>query len=159
MKLIFAQVGVERLDWFGFGVASANRTAAFIACLIVASWIFAAIFKKTGFWISIILSLVLYYFLVQTQSRGAFVALIVSMAIFFSFAKIEYNKLRAFALLATVVVAGFIYLNSPISTRMGDMLALQSSSANCRADIYLSGIKMLTDAPNGVMVEKSPSDR
>jgi predicted membrane protein len=73
MKLIFAQVGVERLDWFGFGVASANRTAAFIACLIVASWIFAAIFKKTGFWISIILSLVLYYFLVQTQSRGAFV--------------------------------------------------------------------------------------
>lgn len=46
MKLIFAQVGVERLDWFGFGVASANRTAAFIACLIVVSWIFAAIFKK-----------------------------------------------------------------------------------------------------------------
>lgn len=158
MKLIFAQVGVERLDWFGFGVASANRTAAFIACLIVVSWIFAAIFKKTGFWISIILSLVLYYFLVQTQSRGAFVALIVSMAIFFSFAKIEYNKLRTFALLATVVVAGFMYLNSPISTRMGNMLALQSSSANCRADIYLSGIKMLTDAPNGVMVEKSPSE-
>ena len=155
---VIAQIGVERLDWFGFGVASANRTAAFIACAIVASWIFAAIFKKAGFWISIILSLVLFYFLVQTQSRGAFVALIVSMAIFFPFTKIGYNRFRVFALLATVVVAGFIYFNSSISTRMANMAVLQSSSANCRADIYLSGIKMLTDAPNGVAIEKSPAE-
>ena len=55
MTLFIAQIGAERLDWFGFGIGSANRTAAFIACAIVASWAFAAIFKKNGFWISIIL--------------------------------------------------------------------------------------------------------
>ena len=46
MTLFIAQIGAERLDWFGFGIGSANRTAAFIACAIVASWAFAAIFKK-----------------------------------------------------------------------------------------------------------------
>lgn len=158
MTLFIAQIGAERLDWFGFGIGSANRTAAFIACAIVASWAFAAIFKKNGFWISIILSLVLFYFLAQTQSRGAFVALIVSMAIFFVFAKIEYNSLRVFALLAAAGVLGFIYFNSLLATRMENMATLQSSSANCRADIYLSGMKMLADAPSGVVVEKSPAE-
>ena len=158
MTTFIAQIGAERLDWFGFGIGSANRTAAFIACAIVASWIFAAIFKKAGFWISIIASLVLFYFLAQTQSRGAFVAFIVSMAIFFVFAKIGYNRLRIFALLAAVGIGGFIYFNSLLATRMGNMATLQSSSANCRADIYLSGIKMLTDAPSGVVVEKSPAE-
>lgn len=158
MTPFIAQIGAERLDWFGFGIGSANRTAAFIACAIVASWIFAAILKKTGFWISIILSLVLFYFLTQTQSRGAFVALIVSMAIFFVFAKIGYNRHRVFALIAAVGVAGFIYFNSLLATRMENMATLQSSSANCRVDIYLSGIKMLTDAPNGIIIEKSPAE-
>lgn len=158
MTLFIAQIGAERLDWFGFGIGSANRTAAFIACAIAASWAFAAIFKKNGFWISIILSLVLFYFLAQTQSRGAFVALIVSMAIFFAFAKIEYNSLRVFALLAAAGVLGFIYFNSLLATRMEKMATLQSSSANCRADIYLSGMKMLADAPSGVVVEKSPAE-
>lgn len=155
---VIAQIGVERLDWFGFGIGSANRTAAFIACSIVASWIFAAIFKKAGFWISIILSLVLFYFLVQTQSRGAFVALIVSMAVFFCFAKIGYNKPKLIVLLSACGIAAFLYSNSALSTRMENMATLQSSSANCRADIYLSGIKMLTDAPSGVVVEKSPAE-
>lgn len=158
MTPFIAQIGAERLDWFGFGIGSANRTAAFIACAIVASWIFAAIFKKAGFWISIIASLVLFYFLAQTQSRGAFVALIVSMAIFFAFARIGYNRLRIFALFAAAGVAGFIYFNSFLATRMGNMATLQSSSANCRADIYLSGMKMLADAPSGVVVEKSPAE-
>ena len=39
---------------------------------------------------------------------------------------------------------------------MGEMLAFQSSSANCRMDIYISGLKMLTDAPYGLEDSESP---
>lgn len=158
MNFIIAQIGVERLDWFGFGVSSANRTAAFIACVIVASWGFASVFKKSGFWISLLISLVFFRFLVQTQSRGALVALIFSMAAFFYLAKIGYNKSRLSALLVGCAALAFMYFDSALSTRMTNMATLQSSSANCRADIYLSGMKMLTDAPHGVVVEKSPAE-
>ena len=158
MTSIIAQIGTERLDWFGFGTGSANRTAAFIACAIVASWIFAGMLKKSGFWISITASSVLFYFLLQTQSRGAFIALIVSAAMFLAFAKIEYNRLRIFVSLVVICIAGFMYFNSLLAIRMENMATLQSSSANCRADIYLAGIKMFTDAPNGVDVEKSPAE-
>ena len=158
MNFIIAQIGVERLDWFGFGVSSANRTAAFIACVIVASWGFASVFKKSGFWVSLLISLVFFRFLVQTQSRGALVALIFSMAAFFYLAKIGYNKSRLSALLVGCAALAFMYFDSALSTRMTNMATLQSSSANCRADIYLSGMKMLTDAPHGVVVEKSPAE-
>ena len=153
---LIAQIGAERLDWFGFGISSANRTAAFIACAIIASWMFAAVFKKIGFWISIVLSLMLFYFLIQTQSRGALVALAIALAIFFAVGKIEYTKSRILVLVAALVVVGCFYFQSSLSTRMSNMAALQSSSANCRADIYLSGIKMLTDAPHGFPSENSP---
>jgi hypothetical protein vspiD_18365 len=153
---LIAQIGAERLDWFGFGISSANRTAAFIACAIIASWMFAAVFKKIGFWISIVLSLMLFYFLIQTQSRGALVALAIALAIFFAVGKIEYTKSRILVLVAALVVVGCFYFQSSLSTRMSNMAALQSSSANCRADIYLSGIKMLTDAPHGFPPENSP---
>ena len=118
MNFIIAQIGVERLDWFGFGVSSANRTAAFIACVIVASWGFASVFKKSGFWISLLISLVFFRFLVQTQSRGALVALIFSMAAFFYLAKIGYNKSRLSALLVGCAALAFMYFDSALSTRM-----------------------------------------
>ncbi len=146
----------ERLDWFGYGISSANRTAAFIACAILALWVFAAVFKKMGFYICIVASLVLFGFLLQTQSRGAFVSLAISGAVFLCLCGFTRNKLRIFCMVAAFAVAFFMYLNSTLSLRMSNMATLQSSSANCRADIYLSGLKMITDIPNGTG-EKSPS--
>lgn len=156
MISVFAQYYLERLDWFGYGISSANRTAAFIACAIAASWIFAGIFKKSGFWISLAASAALFYCLLLTQSRGALIALAAATASFFFFARVEYGRLRILSLCAAGLLACAAFFNSAASARMSNMLALKSSSANCRADIYLSGIKMLTDAPFGVEVEKSP---
>lgn len=146
----------ERLDWFGYGISSANRTAAFIACAIFAVWVFAAVFKKAGFYICVIASLVLFNFLLQTQSRGAFVGLAISAVAFVLLRGFTRNKWRAFFIAAAILVAGVMYLNSTLSLRMTNMATLQSSSANCRAQIYLSGLKMITDIPNGTG-EKSPS--
>lgn len=150
MKVFFAQSFAERLDWFGYGVSSANRTAAFIACAIVASWILAGIFKKAGYWFSLIASLALFYFLLLTQSRGALAALVFSMAVFFAFSGMKLGRARMLSLCAAGMLACAAFFYSDSSARVYNMLSLKSSSANCRAEIYLSGVKMLSDAPSGL---------
>lgn len=150
MEILAQAMAPERLDWFGYGVSSINRTAAFIACAIIASWTIAAIPRKWTFWISLIVSLALFYFLVQTQSRGAFVALIVSIIFFGTRVKIDFTRSRIIALIFTALFAGGMFFQSSFSKRMENMIALESSSANCRADIYVSGLKMFTDAPDGL---------
>lgn len=147
---IFAQYFTERLDWFNYGISSANRTAAFIACAIIASFAIASIFKRIGFFISVILSIVLFYFLLQTQSRGALTALLASVAIFLLVSKLKLTKLKIIVAAISIFICGAFYLNSALSDRMANMATLQSSSANCRADIYLSGMKILTDAVYGL---------
>lgn len=150
MKILFGQFLAERLDWFGYGVSSANRTAAFIACAIVASWIFVGVFKRAGYWLSLFASLILFYFLLLTQSRGALVALVFSMAFFFAFSRVRYGRARIISFCAAGLLACAAFFNSNVSDRVYNMASLKSSSANCRAEIYLSGIKMLSDAPSGL---------
>lgn len=145
----------ERLDWFGFGIASANRTGAFIACLIALTWCLYAFrikFLNAIAWIS---GLALFYFLVQTASRGALVSLIAAGIFFLLFAGFKFSTKSMLSIFLWVTCAIFIFAQSRLSSRMEEMLTLQSSSANCRMDIYLSGLKILTDAPGGV---KSPVD-
>lgn len=150
MYILLAQVIPERLDWFNFGISSANRTGAFIACLITFVWCLYAFRIK---WLSIltwIANLVLFYFLVQTASRGALVSLTAAGIFFLFFAGFKRSRRTVFFVLFWVACALLILLQSRLSHRMEEMVTLQSSSANCRMDIYLSGLKMLTDAPSGV---------
>ena len=145
-----------RLDWFDYGVASINRTGAFIACAIMACWALAAIPKKAFFWVALACSAVLMCFLIQTQSRGAFVSLAVSFCAFLLLSKLRISKTRAAALALFCVAAVLYSTHVGFSKRMTSMVTLQSSAANCRAEIYLSGLKMLTDAPNGFNDVESP---
>ena len=150
MYMLLAQLVVERLDWFDFGISSANRTGAFIACLIAFTWCFYAFRIK---WLSIltwIANLVLFYFLVQTASRGALVSLTAASIFFLFFSGFKRSRRTVFFVLFWFACALLILLQSRLSHRMKEMVSLQSSSANCRMDIYLSGLKMLTDAPSGV---------
>lgn len=150
MYILLAQVIPERLDWFNFGISSANRTGAFIACLITFVWCLYAFRIK---WLSIltwIANLVLFYFLVQTASRGALVSLTAAGIFFLFFAGFKRSRRTVFFVLFWVACALLILLQSRLSHRMEEMVSLQSSSANCRMDIYISGLKMLTDAPSGV---------
>lgn len=150
MYMLLAQLVVERLDWFDFGISSANRTGAFIACLIAFTWCFYAFRIKCLSILTWIVSLILFYFLVQTASRGALVSLIVAGLFFLSSSKLTYSRRTLIPVLFWVLCALFIFSHSRLSHRMEEMISLQSSSANCRMDIYISGLKMLTDAPFGV---------
>ena len=73
---VIPQIDLQRLDWFGFGVSSANRTGAFIACLIIAIWILFSFRLKWLSALAWIASIGLFYFLVQTASRGAIISLV-----------------------------------------------------------------------------------
>lgn len=153
--ILLAQIS-ERLDWFGYGISSANRTAAFIACLIIATFSLFQINNKIIKIFGYGLSLVLFYFLSKTESRGALVALLVASCSFIIFSRVKFNRITFCAVLLWIVFAYIISSQGNLNKRVENMVTLQSSSANCRAEIYLSGLKMLTDAPNGVKVDKSP---
>lgn len=146
----------QRLDWFGFGVSSANRTGAFIACLIVAIWILYSFRLKWPSALAWISTIALFYFLVQTASRGAIISLVCAGIFFLYFAGLKFEKNTAISISLWCACAMFIYSQSALPSRMEDMLTLHSSSANCRMDIYVSGLKMLTDAPHGLGTSESP---
>lgn len=153
---VISQIGLQRLDWFGFGVSSANRTGAFIACLIVAIWILFSFRLKWLSALAWIASIALFYFLVQTASRGAIISLVCAGIFFLYFSGLKFEKNTILSVLLWCICAIFFFSQSRLPNRMGKMLAFQSSSANCRMDIYISGLKMLTDAPYGLEDSESP---
>lgn len=153
---VISQIGLQRLDWFGFGVSSANRTGAFIACLIVAIWILFSFRLKWLSALAWIASIGLFYFLVQTASRGAIISLVCAGIFFLYFSGLKFEKNTVLSVLLWCICAIFFFSQSRLPNRMGEMLAFQSSSANCRMDIYISGLKMLTDAPYGLEDSESP---
>lgn len=155
---VISQIGLQRLDWFGFGVSSANRTGAFIACLIVAIWILFSFRLKWLSALAWIASIALFYFLVQTASRGAIISLVCAGIFFLYFSGLKFEKNTVLSVLLWCICAIFFFSQSRLPNRMGEMLAFQSSSANCRMDIYISGLKMLTDAPYGLEDSESPID-
>lgn len=153
---VISQIGLQRLDWFGFGVSSANRTGAFIACLIVAIWILFSFRLKWLSALAWIASIGLFYFLVQTASRGAIISLVCAGIFFLYFSGLKFEKNTVLSVLLWCICAIFFFSQSRLPNRMGEMLAFQSSSANCRMDIYISGLKMLTEAPYGLEDSESP---
>lgn len=153
---VISQIGLQRLDWFGFGVSSANRTGAFIACLIIAIWILFSFRLKWLSALAWIASIGLFYFLVQTASRGAIISLVCAGIFFLYFSGLKFEKNTVLSVLLWCICAIFFFSKSRLPNRMGEMLAFQSSSANCRMDIYISGLKMLTDAPYGLEDSESP---
>lgn len=153
---VISQIGLQRLDWFGFGVSSANHTGAFIACLIIAIWILFSFRLKWLSALAWIASIGLFYFLVQTASRGAIISLVCAGIFFLYFSGLKFEKNTVLSVLLWCICAIFFFSQSRLPNRMGEMLAFQSSSANCRMDIYISGLKMLTDAPYGLEDSESP---
>ncbi|MCC8148643.1 O-antigen ligase family protein [Akkermansia sp.] len=157
MDIFFNQAPFERLDWFEYGISSINRTGAFIACLIIACWIVSAVKQQWSFWVSLVLSSFFLYFLVQTQSRGALIALAIAFPVFLFFSGIKLDRIRIIALVCVCILFALYSLQIGFADRISSMVAMESSSANCRADIYLSGLKMLTDAPHGFENIDSPA--
>lgn len=157
MDVFFHQAPFERLDWFEYGISSINRTGAFIACLIIACWAVSAVKQPWSFWVSLVLSSFFLYFLVRTQSRGALIALAVAFPVFLFFAGIKLDRVKIVALVGIGILFALYSSQIGFAHRIFNMITMESSSANCRADIYLSGLKMLTDAPHGFENIDSPA--
>jgi hypothetical protein len=58
--------GAWRMDW---GFQNPNKTAVFIACLMLALWLAACVWRR-GFWLALPAFTGLGYCLVHTYSRG-----------------------------------------------------------------------------------------
>ncbi|WP_309398576.1 O-antigen ligase family protein [Cerasicoccus maritimus] len=156
-----------RLDWFDYGPGSPNRTAAFIAVYAVVVWWFALKFKCWGFWFSLALFSVCLLFLLQTESRGGFIAVLLGLVITFiavrvssaqswrEFALARSTWLRSSALLA-VTIAGVWYAGElGMRDRLVSMASGRDESTSVRVQLYTAGLAMLRDASHGVGADQA----
>ena len=146
-----------RLDWFGAGPSSPNKTGALLAILLVlGGW--PALRFRWGYWLSLVLCFLVIGFLLQTQSRGALIAGMVGMACLLGF-KLYGDSIRIRSLSRGRVVATVLSLLVLVfyAHKLGvnDRIAALSrgdESANVRLQLYAAGLRMLADAPQGVGV-------
>lgn len=148
MTILFAQV-VERLDWFGYGISSVNRTGAFAACASLACLALSAFPRRFLFWLGFAGFIFFAYFMLQTMSRGAFLAWICGGVFYISFVFSKIGKSRSiafiFALLSLLALSCF----SGIGKRMDKIRDVSGLKKSERMELYISGLKMLSDAPQG----------
>ena len=98
--------GVWRMDW---GLGNPNKTATLIACLMIAVWAIALLWKH-GFWPALVLFTALAWCLVETYSRGGLVALLTGMAILLASIPRPWPRSRWIAIVAALWVVGAFVL-------------------------------------------------
>lgn len=154
-----------RLDWFGAGPSSPNKTGALLAILFVCSWLPALRFRW-GYWLSLGLAALSSVFLLQTESRGALVAvccavgfLVVSRFAFNSeglgasvralpsFLKAHWLRLGAGVI--AIALLGVYSQQLGVNDRFAVMASGQDGSSNVRVALYSAGMQMIAAAPSG----------
>jgi hypothetical protein len=175
MEFLFPEY---RLDWFGAGPSSPNKTGALLALLFIAAW-YPAFRFHWGYWLSLPLGLISGGLLLQTESRGALVAVACGMLLVIgcwllvgrrvvggmegnapSFPPAERAATTercpplkiwirvSVGLLALVVLT--IYSNQlGVNSRMTEMTSGGDESANVRVRLYSAGFQMIAAAPQG----------
>jgi len=149
-----------RLDW-GFG--NPNKTAALIVCLMMLSWLPAFWFKssdrprlrRVAFWVSLITCAVFGYFLLQTYSRGGFVAALGGGFLLLITAPRPWPWRRVWAItfgIGFLLLAG-IHNESLFRATEGVMTT--DVSVNNRLLIWKEVPHMMFDAPQGWGVGQS----
>ncbi|MFA6175303.1 MAG: O-antigen ligase family protein [Phycisphaerae bacterium] len=133
-----------RLDW-GFG--NPNRTAALIACLMIACW-GLSLFKRWGFWVALGLFSVLGVCLVQTFSRGGLVGLLAGGTALLFFADRPWPKARVLSLIVAVALLSCYAVFVSASERYASSWQGDPSVTN-RLELWKSVPKMIVDAPDG----------
>ena len=149
----------SRIDWFGLGVASENKTGAFIAVCILASWCFAHMRFRGAFTVSLLLSSFFAIFLIQTESRGGLLATCMGLLCLLCFyIKNDRPNIRDFFRLHTrklisavsvVALLTFYSNHLGLSERFAHAASGQDESSNVRLRLYAAGLQMMVDAPQG----------
>lgn len=148
-----------RLDWFGAGPSSPNKTGALLAILFVAAW-WPALRFRSGFWLGLPVAFVAAVFLLQTESRGAVVGAVAGSVVLLSVGRFSVGGERgadewqprvlrrltgACALLLLVIYSQQLGVNE----RMAAVASGEDGSSNVRVALYSAGMAMLAAAPGG----------
>lgn len=156
-----------RLDWFGAGPSSPNKTGALLAIVFVAAW-WPALRFRWGFWLSLPLAFVAAVFLLQTESRGALVGAVVGAVLLLgglvAFTTCGVDRLktlkgrlklgvsflvRVASCAALLVVLLFYSQQLGVNDRMTTMTTGDDESANVRVALYSAGLQMIAAGPWG----------
>src|ERR1700678_390926 len=104
--------GAWRMDW-GFG--NPNKTATLIACLMLAVWLVACIWRW-GFWFALPVATALGWCLVQTYSRGGMLALLAGVAVLLAWTPRPWPRARTIAVMASLWLVGLFILYAKAET-------------------------------------------
>jgi O-antigen ligase len=145
----------SRLDWFGAGPSSPNKTGALLAICFVVSW-WPTRRYRWGFWLSLLAALIISALLLQTESRGAIVATGIAVGLLAGFrlsttsSKETHAKVSRYVLsprsiaLVTAIAALVLYSQQlGVSERVATMTTGEDESANVRVALYSAGLVSL----------------
>jgi hypothetical protein len=137
--------GVWRMDW-GFG--NPNKTAAFIAILMVAIWILAYI-RKWGFWVALTIFSGLGIALLHTMSRGGLVALCAGLIPLLFLAPRPWKKSRMIGILVGfwLILGVSVFLKT--HDRYIQSANIEDRSISNRLQIWKATAAMMANAPDG----------
>ena len=137
--------GVWRMDW-GFG--NPNKTAAFIALLMIAVWVMAYI-RRWGFWVALAGFVGLGVALVHTFSRGGLLSLAAGMIPLLIWAPQPWPRSRLIAGLVAlwIIVGAAIYLKAHERYTQG--VSVEDRSISNRVQLWAAAPAMMVDAPSG----------
>jgi len=137
--------GAWRMDW---GLDNPNKTAVLIACLMVAVWSIALIWKK-GFWIALVIATALGWCLVETYSRGGMIGFLCGMAVLLAWTPRPWPKTRLIGASLALWVLGAFVLLAKAQMRYGQGLFSDDRSIDNRLAIWSHVPAMLATASWG----------
>ena len=137
--------GIWRMDW-GFG--NPNKTAALIAELMVAVWVFAYL-RKRGFWVAIGLFTVLGGCLVHTFSRGGLIAAISGLMALIAFVPHPWPLTKVMAVGFSLLAIGAYAFHLNAHERYAQGLMEEDRSISHRMELWKVTPVMMVDAPKG----------
>jgi len=133
------------MDW-GFG--NPNKTAAFIAILMIGIWILALI-RQYGFWLALTAFIGLGIALIHTFSRGGLISLLAGLIPLLFWAPRPWPRTKVIAGLAGfwIIVSASIYLKAHERYTQGVMA--EDSSISNRIQLWKTAPAMIASAPGG----------
>jgi hypothetical protein len=137
--------GIWRMDW-GFG--NPNKTAACIAILMIAVWVFAY-FRRWGFWLALAVFVGLGVALVHTFSRGGLISLLAGIIPLLIWAPRPWprSKLIGGIIGLWIIVGASIYLKAHERYTQG--VAVEDQSISNRIQLWKTAPAMMANAPEG----------
>lgn len=143
---------IWRMDW---GLGNPNKTAALIAMLMIASWLFIYI-KRWGFWLSVLIFTGLGVCLVHTFSRGGIVALftgLLPVAWVLWKKRLSKSQIIGLAVSAWILIGSSVYFQAHQRYTQG--IIQEDRSITNRLAIWRQAPQMMRDAPGGWGLGKS----